>query len=149
MIRLLFLTISLLIGWPIRASQLPPKVKANQERLFSGSAVTNWSVSETDAENTYLVEFDHNGQKQEAYYDASGHLVSHLIHIGNLKKQVKQALTQDYKGAEVRRLVLSRTYKNRVNIHQRYTALLKTNRGLISIHLAGEQADKLSQLLKK
>ena len=136
-----------LINTCLAATELPKTVSKNHFEAFENSTITNWVSSSTGEEKLFLVEFTHNEWRNEAYYDQTGRLQSHLIYIKFIPESITSFVQEQYENAEIKNLVLRKEFEKGTTSSTIYTVLIKSEKGIFPISLSFESAtDKLELL---
>lgn len=126
---------------------LPPAITKVHSRHFPESDITNSAISYQDDGELFLVEFEMNNQKHEAYYQSSGKMIYHLTYIDHFPEPINNLIEQRLPEGEIKRLVFRRQFKDMQVIAEVYTALVKTPQGITPISFSKKEYDPATRVV--
>ncbi len=148
-----FSIVSLLLGFCLfhitqaQATTLPSIIAKRHYAHFSNSKILSWTNNNLEDADLFLVSFEMDDLKHEAFYHPSGKLLTHLSHYEEFPEHIQQYIHEAFPKSEIRRLVLRRQYSGGQIESQTFTALIKTPQGITTISLRYEDNGENAKLI--
>jgi len=129
------------------ASELPKAIAESHFTIFESSTITNWASSKTEEGELFLIEFTQDSKRNEAYYNESGELYSHLSYLQNIPNNIQMFVENQFENGIIKHLVFRTKYEKGMVASSVYTVLIKSDKGIFPISLSLESTSGEPQLI--